>query len=150
MIYKWYFVDHNSIHACDVLQGVYYLTTAKIPGFCPPGARDAKLDSESDCDSDSGITGVGEDAMDVDDKKDEEDYGALIDAIPLLELLSLFTAAAMHDYDHPGRTNAFLVGTLSPQVSNKFDTKGGGLSIGTNHSWLIVHELYNLGSDSLT
>ena len=30
--------------------------------------------------------------------------------------LSLYTAAAMHDYDHPGRTNAFLVGTLSPKV----------------------------------
>uniref|UniRef100_A0A7E4W9Q7 Phosphodiesterase n=1 Tax=Panagrellus redivivus TaxID=6233 RepID=A0A7E4W9Q7_PANRE len=26
-----------------------------------------------------------------------------------LELMALFTAAAMHDYDHPGRTNAFLV-----------------------------------------
>ena len=26
-----------------------------------------------------------------------------------LELLALFTAAAVHDYDHPGRTNAFLV-----------------------------------------
>ena len=26
-----------------------------------------------------------------------------------LELLALFTAAAIHDYDHPGRTNAFLV-----------------------------------------
>ncbi|GMR38658.1 hypothetical protein PMAYCL1PPCAC_08853, partial [Pristionchus mayeri] len=26
-----------------------------------------------------------------------------------LELLALFTAAAMHDYDHPGRTNAFRV-----------------------------------------
>ncbi|KAL3120818.1 hypothetical protein niasHT_008110 [Heterodera trifolii] len=26
-----------------------------------------------------------------------------------LELMALYTAAAMHDYDHPGRTNAFLV-----------------------------------------
>jgi hypothetical protein len=26
-----------------------------------------------------------------------------------LELMALFTAAAMHDFDHPGRTNAFLV-----------------------------------------
>lgn len=23
--------------------------------------------------------------------------------------MALYTAAAMHDYDHPGRTNAFLV-----------------------------------------
>lgn len=99
-----------------MLQGVYYLTTAKIPGFCPPSAR-RKMDSDSDCDSDSGITSVGVDASDVDEKKEDGDYGSLMDTIPLLELLSLFTAAAMHDYDHPGRTNAFLVGTLSPQVS---------------------------------
>lgn len=26
-------------------------------------------------------------------------------------------AAAMHDYDHPGRTNAFLVATNAPQVT---------------------------------
>ncbi|VDK43542.1 unnamed protein product [Anisakis simplex] len=26
-----------------------------------------------------------------------------------LEVMALYTAAAMHDYDHPGRTNAFLV-----------------------------------------
>ena len=28
-----------------------------------------------------------------------------------LEALALYTAAAIHDYDHPGRTNAFLVAT---------------------------------------
>ena len=33
-----------------------------------------------------------------------------------LELMALYTAAAMHDYDHPGRTNAFLVTTASPLV----------------------------------
>ena len=36
--------------------------------------------------------------------------------IPALELMALYTAAAMHDYDHPGRTNAFLVATHAPQV----------------------------------
>lgn len=36
---------------------------------------------------------------------------------PALELMALYTAAAMHDYDHPGRTNAFLVATHAPQVS---------------------------------
>lgn len=40
-----------------------------------------------------------------------------MDSIPLLELLALYIAATMHDYDHPGRTNAFLVATLSQQVS---------------------------------
>lgn len=36
-------------------------------------------------------------------------YGNLKDIMTELELLALFTAAAIHDYDHPGRTNAFLV-----------------------------------------
>jgi cGMP-inhibited 3',5'-cyclic phosphodiesterase A len=30
--------------------------------------------------------------------------------------MALYVAAAMHDYDHPGRTNAFLVATSAPQV----------------------------------
>lgn len=30
--------------------------------------------------------------------------------------MALYVAAAMHDYDHPGRTNAFLVATNAPQV----------------------------------
>jgi hypothetical protein len=38
---------------------------------------------------------------------------------PALELMALYTAAAMHDYDHPGRTNAFLVTTHAPQVRKK-------------------------------
>lgn len=33
-----------------------------------------------------------------------------------LELLSLYTAAGMHDYDHPGKTNAFLVATGDPKA----------------------------------
>lgn len=32
--------------------------------------------------------------------------------------MALYVAAAMHDYDHPGRTNAFLVATNAPQVSH--------------------------------
>lgn len=30
--------------------------------------------------------------------------------------MALYVAAAMHDYDHPGRTNAFLVATNAPQA----------------------------------
>ncbi|KAG7247154.1 hypothetical protein CRUP_035125, partial [Coryphaenoides rupestris] len=30
--------------------------------------------------------------------------------------MALYVAAAMHDYDHPGRTNAFLVATSAPQA----------------------------------
>lgn len=47
----------------------------------------------------------------------EEGYGTLAGLIPALELMALYVAAAMHDYDHPGRTNAFLVATSAPQVT---------------------------------
>lgn len=100
--------DHNSIHASDVLHGVFFMTTSKIPGFCPVNS---KLSNDSDTDSDSALNG-GESQ-----KTTGGCYGVLMDSIPQLELLALYTAATMHDYDHPGRTNAFLVGTLSQQVS---------------------------------
>ncbi|KAG8540434.1 hypothetical protein GDO81_019318 [Engystomops pustulosus] len=45
----------------------------------------------------------------------EDSYGCLSGNIPSLELMALYVAAAMHDYDHPGRTNAFLVATNAPQ-----------------------------------
>lgn len=48
----------------------------------------------------------------------EEGYGSLAGLIPALELMALYVAAAMHDYDHPGRTNAFLVATSAPQVNH--------------------------------
>lgn len=50
----------------------------------------------------------------------DESYGCLSSNIPALELMALYVAAAMHDYDHPGRTNAFLVATNAPQVRNYF------------------------------
>ena len=96
------------MHASDVLHGVFFMTTKKIPGFGPPNL---KLDDDSESDSDSGLNGEGR------QKSNAGDYGILMDSIPLLELLALYTAATMHDYDHPGRTNAFLVATLSQQVS---------------------------------
>lgn len=46
----------------------------------------------------------------------DDTYGILGGNFPPLELMALFTAAAMHDYDHPGRTNAFLVTTHAPLV----------------------------------
>lgn len=46
----------------------------------------------------------------------EPGYSSLAHLIPGLELMALYVAAAMHDYDHPGRTNAFLVATSAPQV----------------------------------
>lgn len=47
----------------------------------------------------------------------DDSYGIMGGNFPALELMALFTAAAMHDYDHPGRTNAFLVATHAQQVS---------------------------------
>ena len=52
----------------------------------------------------------------------DDSYGIMGGNFPALELMALFTAAAMHDYDHPGRTNAFLVATHAPQVSNMVST----------------------------
>ena len=46
----------------------------------------------------------------------DSSYGILAGNLPALELMALYTAAAMHDYDHPGRTNAFLVATSASQV----------------------------------
>ncbi|TNM91059.1 hypothetical protein fugu_003348 [Takifugu bimaculatus] len=46
----------------------------------------------------------------------DDSYGCLAWNIPALELMALYVAAAMHDYDHPGRTNAFLVATNAPQA----------------------------------
>ncbi|NWQ74639.1 PDE3B phosphodiesterase, partial [Columbina picui] len=46
----------------------------------------------------------------------DDSYGCLASNIPALELMALYVAAAMHDYDHPGRTNAFLVATNAPQA----------------------------------
>jgi hypothetical protein len=37
-----------------------------------------------------------------------------------LELLALYCSAAMHDFDHPGRNNQFLVATNSPLVRKYF------------------------------
>lgn len=53
----------------------------------------------------------------------DESYGCLSSNIPALELMALYVAAAMHDYDHPGRTNAFLVATNAPQVGNTFSER---------------------------
>uniref|UniRef100_A0A915KCW2 Phosphodiesterase n=1 Tax=Romanomermis culicivorax TaxID=13658 RepID=A0A915KCW2_ROMCU len=42
--------------------------------------------------------------------------GGLAGELSALELMALYTAGAMHDFDHPGRTNAFLVATGDPKA----------------------------------
>ncbi|KAM5248566.1 cGMP-inhibited 3',5'-cyclic phosphodiesterase 3B [Ctenodactylus gundi] len=105
---------HNRIHATDVLHAVWYLTTRPIPGLqqihndCETGKE-----TESDGEINPGrIAYISSKSCSIPD----ESYGCLSSNIPALELMALYVAAAMHDYDHPGRTNAFLVATNAPQA----------------------------------
>ncbi|XP_061576956.1 cGMP-inhibited 3',5'-cyclic phosphodiesterase 3A-like isoform X2 [Cololabis saira] len=105
---------HNRIHATDVLHAVWYLTTQPVAGL--PSLM-ADHGSASDSDSDSGITHSHMGFLVSKTYTVSEDgYGCLSGLIPALELMALYVAAAMHDYDHPGRTNAFLVATSAPQA----------------------------------
>uniref|UniRef100_A0A8C8FT20 Phosphodiesterase n=1 Tax=Oncorhynchus tshawytscha TaxID=74940 RepID=A0A8C8FT20_ONCTS len=105
---------HNRVHATDVLHAVWYLTTRPVPGF-------QQIHNEhvtgSDTDSDSGISpGRVSYASSKSSSISDDNYGCLAWNIPALELMALYVAAAMHDYDHPGRTNAFLVATNAAQA----------------------------------
>lgn len=46
-------------------------------------------------------------------------FGIMGANLTALEVMALYTAAAMHDFQHPGRTNSFLVATNSPLVSKQ-------------------------------
>ncbi|NXF28542.1 PDE3B phosphodiesterase, partial [Nyctibius bracteatus] len=112
---------HNRIHATDVLHAVWYLTTRPIPGLQQIHNEHIM---ESDMDEASGIAPVR--ASYISSKScsiADDSYGCLASNIPALELMALYVAAAMHDYDHPGRTNAFLVATNAPQVRNSLTRK---------------------------
>ncbi|KAM8904160.1 cGMP-inhibited 3',5'-cyclic phosphodiesterase 3A-like isoform 2-T2 [Spinachia spinachia] len=104
---------HNRTHATDVLHAVWYLTTQPVPGL-PTTLTENGIHS---VDSENGInpaaTGFLVSKM---NSVLEDGYGSLAGLIPGLELMALYVAAAMHDYDHPGRTNAFLVATSAPQA----------------------------------
>ncbi|NXR55408.1 PDE3B phosphodiesterase, partial [Hippolais icterina] len=105
---------HNRIHATDVLHAVWYLTTRPIPGF--QQIRNEHI-MDGEIDEASGIAPV---QVSYTSSKScpitDDSYGCLASNIPALELMALYVAAAMHDYDHPGRTNAFLVATNAPQA----------------------------------
>ncbi|XP_028276220.1 cGMP-inhibited 3',5'-cyclic phosphodiesterase A-like isoform X2 [Parambassis ranga] len=103
---------HNRIHATDVLHAVWYLTTQPVPGLPILLAENG-----IHVDSENGITPVATGFLASKmNSVLEEGYGSLAGLIPALELMALYVAAAMHDYDHPGRTNAFLVATSAPQA----------------------------------
>ncbi|XP_069104383.1 cGMP-inhibited 3',5'-cyclic phosphodiesterase 3A-like isoform X3 [Argopecten irradians] len=105
---------HNRIHASDVLHGVYYLSTQPIPGFTQLHTTDmfsrngSSSESESDC--------IEKMTHRAGSFMAEDSYGIMGGNFPALELMALYTAAAMHDYNHPGRTNAFLVATHAKQA----------------------------------
>ncbi|KAG7282531.1 hypothetical protein CRUP_020246 [Coryphaenoides rupestris] len=103
---------HNRIHATDVLHAVWYLTTQPVPGL-PNQPDDISTHSDSANGLSPSATGLLCSKM---SPPPEQGYGSLAGLIPALELMALYVAAAMHDYDHPGRTNAFLVATSAPQA----------------------------------
>ncbi|XP_039327317.1 cGMP-inhibited 3',5'-cyclic phosphodiesterase 3B isoform X1 [Saimiri boliviensis] len=105
---------HNRIHATDVLHAVWYLTTRPIPGLQQiHNACGTGNETDSDDRINHGrIAYISSKSCSIPD----ESYGCLSSNIPALELMALYVAAAMHDYDHPGRTNAFLVATNAPQA----------------------------------
>lgn len=55
----------------------------------------------------------------------EQSSGIMGANLTALEVMALYTAAAMHDFQHPGRTNSFLVATNSPLVSTRLTYKLG-------------------------
>nr|XP_020455859.1 cGMP-inhibited 3',5'-cyclic phosphodiesterase A-like isoform X1 [Monopterus albus] len=103
---------HNRIHATDVLHAVWYLTTQPVPGL-PTLLTANGIHTDSENGITPGVTGFLVSKM---NSVLEEGYCSLAGLIPGLELMALYVAAAMHDYDHPGRTNAFLVATSAPQA----------------------------------
>ncbi|KAK3583959.1 hypothetical protein CHS0354_033754 [Potamilus streckersoni] len=108
---------HNRVHATDVLHGVYYLTTQPVPGFTQISTGDifSRQGSSSESDGDAvERTNFPHHCGSV--PLTDDSYGIMGCNFPALELMALYTAAAMHDYDHPGRTNAFLVATNAPQA----------------------------------
>lgn len=88
--------DHNRTHAADVLQGVYYLTSQPIPGFAqiPTDSTDSPLHKTS--------IGPLPQSYVKHITVCDETYGIIGANYPALELMALYTSAAMHDFDHPG------------------------------------------------
>lgn len=94
---------HNKMHAADVLHGVYYLTTQPVAGLEQMPLSDLSFAQEYFASANAGV--ADENAL---------TYGIIACNLPPLELMAIYIAAAMHDFEHPGRTNAFIVATHAP------------------------------------
>uniref|UniRef100_UPI00358EB701 uncharacterized protein n=1 Tax=Myxine glutinosa TaxID=7769 RepID=UPI00358EB701 len=103
---------HNRIHAADVLHAVWYLSTQALPGMIMP----SDSDGSTNCPSGSQENDQGSHERLFSDSPRMGTQDSLTSVMPALELMALYVAAAMHDYDHPGKTNAFLVATNSPEA----------------------------------
>jgi len=95
VLYVRTIVDHNSTHAADVLHATAYLMSEPIPEFDHAFQEDDEIFRV----------------------RKTKGTGNMLSAFSVLELFACFLAAAMHDFDHPGKTNAFLVATRDPMVS---------------------------------
>ncbi|CEF59642.1 3'5'-cyclic nucleotide phosphodiesterase,catalytic domain and HD/PDEase domain and 3'5'-cyclic nucleotide phosphodiesterase family-containing protein [Strongyloides ratti] len=90
----WSIPYHNRIHAADVLHACYYLTIHPIEPFNIVNGVD-NLGNSNHIES-----------LSLHTKK-----SPLFSSMNSIEIMAFYAAAAMHDYDHPGRTNAFMVAT---------------------------------------
>lgn len=71
-------------------------------------------------------------------------FGIMGANLTALEVMALYTSAAMHDFQHPGRTNSFLVATSSPLVSmSLIIMKALSLSFSLSLSLVIVESHRN-------
>lgn len=140
--------DHNRLHAADVLHAVYYLTSQPIGNFCQvpldlidlydnllattkPSEESALLAecSLSELDDEDFVSKLHNHIVAIvvaaaaAAADSELPFGIMGANLTALEVMALYTAAAMHDFQHPGRTNSFLVATSSPLVSSSASLK---------------------------
>ncbi|CAD5210311.1 unnamed protein product [Bursaphelenchus okinawaensis] len=125
----WEIPYHNRIHAADVLHGCHYLTCHPVHAFRPaPNTPDDEL-----------IEGMKD--LNIDNLFDSSAL-SIASTMNGLELMALYTAAAMHDFDHPGRTNAFLVAAEDKKAILYNDR-----SVLENHhaaeSWKLLSQVEN-------
>ena len=84
------------MHAADVLHATSYLLFEEIPEFSHEISRSSDREWVG---HQRRVAGTN-----------------IASALSILEVFACYMAAAMHDFDHPGRTNAFLVATKNPLV----------------------------------